>query len=543
MKCSCPVESKELLSRVRRKRHSGHSPRCIRLLQVLVILGCLALAPFVQAGDSVPSDPLGRGSPQSTVLQFLEACHARQYVKASHYLDMRQWSPEERAKKGPQIAQQLEDLLDDTSFDIATLSRDPEGDVPEGRAPSRERLASFQTDGRTLEVNLEHVELKPGLQVWLVSADSLSVIPTAHQLLKESPFEKRLPQPLVTHEFLDTPLWRWIALLGVGLLIWIVAGLASRGIAVLLGRLTNTNMESLTGPLHLCLAVAGFRSAMALVPPSALPRMYLERALAMGFVLGLAWMCATAVDYIADRWRSRLDPRVKAMTYSVLPLGRQIVKLCLYLIAVLAVVSAWGYNTATILAGLGVGGIAVALAAQKTIENLFGGISVISDRPVLVGDFCRFGTHFGSVIHIGLRSTRVRTLDRTILSVPNGQFSAMELENFSARDKILFHLTLCLRRDTTSRQILGVLSGIRDVLQEHPKVETGSIPVRFIGIGSYSLDVEVFAYVMTSDYDQYLAIQQELLLDLIRAVEHAGTALAVPILEGSRIQELVTSHR
>ena len=125
---------------------------------------------------------------------------------------------------------------------------------------------------------------------------------------------------------------------------------------------------------------------MALAPPSALPRMYIERALAMAFALGLAWAGAAAVDYVAERWRTRLDPRMKAMTYSVLPLGRQVIKISFFLIAILAVVSAWGYNTTTILAGLGVGGIAIALAAQKTIENLFGGISVISDRPVLVGE-------------------------------------------------------------------------------------------------------------------------------------------------------------
>jgi MscS family membrane protein len=271
--------------------------------------------------------------------------------------------------------------------------------------------------------------------------------------------------------------------------------------------------------------------------------MYMERALAMAFALGLAWAGAATVDYVAERWRSRLDPRMKAMTYSVLPLGRQVIKLSLFLIALLAVVSAWGYNTATILAGLGVGGIAVALAAQKTIENLFGGISVISDRPVLVGDFCRFGAHVGTVMHIGLRSTRIRTLDRTILSVPNSQFSATELENFSARDKIWFHVTLSLRRDTSSDQVRRVVSAVQDILRQHSKVETGNIPVRFIGIGTYSLDVEVFAYVTTSDYDVFLEVQQELLHEMLRAVERVGAALAVPLLENSHTQELAPASR
>jgi len=215
----------------------------------------------------------------------------------------------------------------------------------------------------------------------------------------------------------------------------------------------------------------------------------------------------------------------------VLPLGRQVLKLTIFLIAILAVLNAWGYNTNAILAGVGVGGIAVALAAQKTIEDLFGGVSVISDRPVLVGDVCRFGDRTGTVMHIGLRSTRIRTPDRTVVSIPNGQFATMTLENISGRDKIWFHPTLNLRRDTTSGQLLQVLASLREILTTHPKVETGKIPVRFIGVGAYSLDVEVMAYVKTVDFDEFLAVQQELLLRILQAVEQAGTRLAVPLQE------------
>ena len=175
--------------------------------------------------------------------------------------------------------------------------------------------------------------------------------------------------------------------------------------------------------------------------------------------------------------------------------------------------------------------MAIALAAQKTIEDLFGGISVISDRPILVGDVCHFGGRTGTVMHIGLRSTRIRTPDRTVISVPNGQFATMTLENISGRDKIWFHPTLNLRRDTASDQLLQVLVSFREILTGHPKVETGKIPVRFVGVGPYSLDVEVNAYVKTADYDEFLAVQQELLLRILQAVEQAGTRLAVPLQE------------
>jgi MscS family membrane protein len=497
----------------------------LRLLAVFLLAGILSAQP------SIPEtkDPLGRNTPQESIFQFLEVCHARNYSKALYYLDLRRMPPAARTKDGPDLARQLEDLLDDTPFEITTLSRDPEGDQADGLASAFDRLATFQVDGQAVELQLERVELRLGFRVWLVSADSVALIPKAHQAVAETPFEKMLPQKLVTFEILDTPVWRWIALLVMALVLWTVAGFLSRAILAAVRPLVDA--PGFRGPLRLGLAVATFRTAMEIAPPATLSRTLIERALGLIFFLAVAWAGAVVVDLSAERWRSRLDPRAHALSYSVLPLGRQVLKLTLFLVAILGVLSVWGYNTTAILAGVGVGGIAIALAAQKTIEDLFGGISVIGDRPVLVGDVCRFGDRTGTVMHIGLRSTRIRTPDRTVITVPNGKFSSMELENISVRDKIWFHPTLNLRRDTTSEQLLQVLSSFREILTGHPQVETGKMPVRFIGVGPYSLDVEVIAYATTSDYDEFAALQQEVLLKMLQAVEHAGTALAVPLQE------------
>jgi MscS family membrane protein len=507
-----------------------------------VLLAALALtAQDAQTNASSPRDPLGRSTPQDAVVQFLEACHARQYSKAAHYLDLRGLPAGDREKSGADLAKQLEDLLDDTPFDIATLSHSPMGDLEDGLPANRDHLVTVQGEGKPISLQLERVEFREGLKAWLVAADSVALIPKAHQSMRETPLEKKLPQVLVTHELLDTPLWRWVVLLVSAALIWGGARLLALLIAAAIRRVTvlqEVHADALLGPLRLCVATAVFRAVIGASPPSAIVRLYVERMLGLCFLLGLAWAAAVITDIATERWRSRLDSRARAMTYSILPLGRQVFKGLLFLVAVLAVLSAWGYNTTTLLASLGVGGLAIALAAQKTLENLFGGISVISDRPVLVGDFCRFGNHLGTVTHIGLRSTRIRTLDRTIISVPNSQFSSIELENFSARDKIWFHQTLRLRRDTTSNQLRDVLSEVREILRQHPKVEIGDIPVRFIGIGEYSLDIEVFAYVLTGDFDIFLGIQQELLLDLMRAVERAGTSLAVPQFEGLHVEQL-----
>ena len=237
------------------------------------------------------------------------------------------------------------------------------------------------------------------------------------------------------------------------------------------------------------------------------------------------------IDVILDQIQTRLNSRERALTYSVLPLGVRVLKIIIFCIFALLTLSGWGYNTDTILAGVGVGGLAVALAAQKTIENFFGGVSVITDRPVLVGDFCQFGGQVGTVEDIGLRSTRIRTLDRTIVTIPNSQFSTMTLENYSRRDRMWFHPTLKLRRGTNSAQVASFMDKMTEILKNDPMVSIGGVPLRFTKIDDQSLHIEIFAYVLTDDFDKFLAQQSKLLLEIMKAGEESGISFAMPIVE------------
>ena len=175
-------------------------------------------------------DPLGRNTPQDSIFQFLEACHARNYSKALYYLDLRRLPPSERAKNGEELAKQLEDLLDDTSFDIATLSRNSSGDESDGLSADLEQLLTVHVGNQTLDLQLQRVELKAGSRAWLVSADSVARIPLAHQAVAETPFEKKIPQLLVTSELFDTPVWRWIALAVAAPVLWLLSGFLAWGV-------------------------------------------------------------------------------------------------------------------------------------------------------------------------------------------------------------------------------------------------------------------------------------------------------------------------
>jgi len=482
-------------------------------------------------------DPFNRLSPQSSVISFLEACRAGNFERASRYLNLRQMPREQRLSDGPRLAQQLGRVLDrDAAFDVADISRDPQGDLTDGLPADRERIGSYRVGDKTLELQLERSSFRSGLSVWVFSSDSVELVPQIAQLTGDSWIEKYLPTPLVAWNWAGTPAWRWIAL---GLVVVVVAALsrliARLGIMLLrpiartfVPKLESSLLHTVTGPVQLLLAGALLRAGVEWLEPPALLRLYLARFCTLLIIVGTAWFFANAVDVVIEEIRSRLIARRSTLSRSALPLISRVLKVTIFVFAVTAVIGSWGYNTSTILAGLGICGIAFALAAQKTIENLFGGVAVVSDRPVAVGDFCKFGDRVGTVEDIGLRSTRVRTLDRTLVSIPNAEFSSMVLENFSQRDKVWFHPTLNLRRDTTPTQVRRILEAIRRILTEDPKVETGALPVRFIGAGPYSLDIEIFAYIRTADYDEFLKMQQDLLLRIMDTISAAGTALALP---------------
>jgi hypothetical protein len=181
-----------------------------------------------------------------------------------------------------------------------------------------------------------------------------------------------------------------------------------------------------------------------------------------------------------------------------------------------------------LLAGLGVGGLAVALAAQRTLANFIGSLILFANKPVKVGDFCRYGDQIGTVEKIGLLATRIRSLERTVVTVPNAEFSEMKLDNFTKRDQRLLKTVLQLRYETTPEQMRYVLTKMREMLLGHPKVTPAPARVRFVGYGAFSKDVEVFAYLYCQDQDTFLAIQEDILLRTEDIVNAAGSGFAFP---------------
>lgn len=532
-------------------------PKAARLLFYAIFLlafGALqqssaqGLTGLLSNGKSSPTapavkDPLKRTTPRDAIYNFLEACHAQNYALAAQYLDLSGMSARVRSTEGPDLAKELGTLLDrNPNFEVGHLSNSPEGDTTDGFTPGLDNLASFEAGEVPIVLQMHRVTQQDA-QIWLVTPASVARIPELISLSEESPIEKKLPSPLVRIHFIGTPIWVWIALVLLALVLSALSELLSRGFIALLKPLTKhyaksfhvQRLEALKEPIRLLIVVVVFRACLVLFPTSALSRDYILKLLVLLFVLGAAALAMRIVDVISDQITSRLNPRERALSYSILPLTIRFVKIVIFCIGVLWVLAAWGYNTNAILAGIGVGGLAVALAAQKTIENLFGGVSLIIDRPVLVGDFCQFGGQLGTVEDIGLRSTRIRTLDRTVVTVPNSQFSTMTLENYSKRERMWFHPTLGLSRTTTPDQVQQMMDDIAGILHEHKLVDASGVPVRFTKIGDQSLNLEIFAYVLTADGNEFLKVQTELLLEFLKAAAERNVSFSVPISEALTI--------
>jgi MscS family membrane protein len=476
------------------------------------------------------NDPLGRSTPEGTVLGFMKSASSGNYDQALQYLDTKVTST--RAQK---LVDGLRIILErGSSGKVAMLSNKPEGSLDDNLPPSKERVGTVKTSSGSLDILLERVESGNNPPIWLFSAETLKKVPEVYKELDVRTIETYLPKFLVDTWFLWLPLWKWFLVLlliplSFGLSI-IVTRLITPLLLLSVKRITRVQGErhvaKLTGPIRILIFALAIWS-ISLISRSVLSSVFWTYVASTLTVIGVTWLCVRVID-VVFKLKQRQLVITSSEKISMVQLGRKLSKIAAVIVGTLVIFYIAGINIAAALTGLGIGGIAIAFAAQKTLENLFGGIMIISDQPIRVGDFCRAGDYLGTVENIGLRSTRIRTLNRTVVAVPNGQLALMSLENFAMRDKIWFHHTLQLRYETTADQLRYILTEIRKMLYEHPKVESSSARIRFIGFGDSSLNLEVFAYVLETEFGSFLHIQEDILLRIMDIIEGSGSGFAFP---------------
>ena len=482
--------------------------------------------------SSAQADPLGRDTPTGCVLGFLQAEQSGNDRAAADYLQM---SAAHRQSQGPDLAGKLKVLMDRAFVGkLGRISTAPEGN-PDNGVFDQQTIGAFSVDDTELPVVLVRVTDPSSGKIWLFSADTLGKVPELFDNIEAHQVETKLPQSLVRHVLLGMPLWQWLALIAavpVAIAIaWAVVLFLAIPRRLYLKYKKRPNLHSysrLSKPLLLCFSAIAHRFIAAYFGLPLLPRFYYARTIGVLVTIGLFWFLLRVTALVMQRMRTHAIAIGRTGTGTLMVLGERLLKALVVIVAVLSVLAIFGFNLTTVLAGLGIGGIAIAFAAQKTLENLFGGMSVLADEVIRVGDYCRFGDRIGTVEDISLRSTRIRTDDRTQLSIPNGAVAAMNVENFSRRDKILFAPTLGVRPETSPDQLRYLLAEIRRLLYEHPKIETGTASIRFASFDASTLNLKIFSYVLTRDFGEFAAIREDALLRIMEILRRSGTATAFP---------------
>jgi len=476
-------------------------------------------------------DPLGRQTPSGTAMGFLAAAAKSDWPRATKFLDTR--LPSDQAEE---LARELKVLLDrGLNIDLNRLSRVPEGEQDERLGKNRELVGTIGTKSGKLDVLLARVQRGAEPPVWLFAPETLRDVPAAYEEYEPSLVERFLPEDITRGSGPRYRLWSWLvvaaSVAGALLLAWLLTralDLLVHGTLKLLVRgFVWTRWAPLFVPARW--VVFGIAQLVATSYFLTVRHRYIGARIAWLIIIAsVTWMAVRFLGAFVTKWAGIRQQQGATERVAIVRLGGRLLQGVAVVVGVLAALQSVGINVTPVLAGLGVGGIAVALASQKTLENLFGGMSVIGDSPVRIGEFCRIGTMTGTVEDIGLRSTRMRTTARTVISIPNADMAIQSIESFSARDKILFNHTLTLRHETTADQLRFVLAGARTLLYQHPRVEQATARVRLLRFTSSGLDIELFGYVTATELEEFLGIQEDLLLRLMDTIEAGGTALAVP---------------
>ncbi|WP_231387277.1 mechanosensitive ion channel family protein [Pseudoalteromonas sp. A41-2] len=487
---------------------------------------------LVEPTDELPFDAFSRMTPRSSMQGYLKATRARDFERASFYLDYRNLPKDVEAIGKAQLAENLSVVLDRTLWvDVDSLSNKPKGKQKESVPSYRDLVGEITTSQGKVQILLQIVpDEKTGNRIWKISNATVSQIPL---LTKEYGYNrvgewlyKRLPDV----EFLGVMLWQWIYFAFTFLLFLVVAVILTRIVTFVLAHLKvpveKDVVRFINGPVCLLLAVLMSRSLsdQSNVTIAVLALFHGATVL----LIAWAWVCLRAVDIAKHRLSNRFIMQDKPQGVFLLRPVSNVLKTSIVIIVLFMWFENLGFNATTLLAGLGIGGLAIALAAQKTVENIIGAITLYISAPVKIGSLCKFGSHLGTIEEIGLRATRIRTLDRSVIYVANAKFVDMQLENISERERISYRPKLMLSANTPKQNLESFMQAVRELLEKHQHIAFEPCRVRFKGFTPWALQVDVLSYVETVDFAFYMEVIEELNLAILGLLNEHHCELANP---------------
>jgi MscS family membrane protein len=493
--------------------------------------------PAATPAPEAPKGEVAPDSPRASLTEFFDAARAGEWDRAARYLAV----PAGMEGRAPRLAEQLKAVLDRHLWvDLESVSGASEGRLDDGLSPVLELIGEVPAgEGRKSPIRLTRTQDDRGAY-WAFSRSTVEATEGWFAALQGRWIRGRLVDWGLERLLLPGPFeiawWQWIALLLVVPAAWALGRLLGAITRAVLGRVfarTRTAWDEqllarIRGPLTLAWSLVVFHPALALLGLSAPAHRRLGSLAAAGAVIALFWGLWRAVAIVTGVLNGLPWASGSPSAGNMLKIAANLARAAIALAGTVAVLGAFGYPVATLLAGLGIGGLAFAFGAQKTVENLFGSVSLAVDQPFRVGDFVKVDDFVGTVEEIGLRSTRFRTLDRTLISIPNGSLSDQRLESFTARDRMRLATTIGVEYGTTHEQMLQVLEGFERVLRSHPRIWPDAMVIKFKEFGASSLDIEVMAWFAVPTWGDFQACRQEVLLGFMEVVERAGTSFAFP---------------
>lgn len=515
-------------------------------LLLSLIISCLAYVPAIHA-DQEPAaevqttdqdvvedvafkDNLGRDTPHSSFLGFLHFTEKFDYENAGRYMDLRNLPRSVGQYSGEELARRADFVIKrGMKIDAELLSKKIHGQVVDGLPDYRDELGRLETEEEELTLYMQRVPGPDDNYIWKISNASVALIPDLYDYFSYPQWVEDIRAHVPDDvSFLGVELFKWVIILGATLisapLFWLIGLVLSRLITKPGGEMRQPVRRLLTRPIPIFavgILVGQFLKELGLGATA-------QRVIEANTLLTIVavWIVFSLID-LGRAWRrKKFIARGRADAHI---LGRPManaLKLVTLIIGILFWLSNAGIDITALLAGLGIGGVALALAMQKPIEDLLGAISIYTQQPVVTGDLCKYGNTLGRVEEIGLRTTRIRTLANTLVSVPNYLLAHGAIENLSARETMLYHPDLPLRYDTSREQMQTIIDNIDAMARDHEKVVNDQVRIRFTEFAENAMIIKARIYVDTSEFNTYLAVVGELNIAIMKIVQDAGAHFA-----------------
>jgi MscS family membrane protein len=464
-------------------------------------------------------------TPRNAAFQFTTLAREGRWDEAAGLL---QWPDGDQMGEATpaQVARALKLMIEDNfRIDFSAIPGDEANAAAEPVS-----LGTLVEGNDELDVEL----IRDDADDWVISVKTVKGIPVMAREMGVW-WITYLPQFLVNTTVFELELWQWIALLLVAALVmalgWGASKLMHHGARVA-GRqglgIVRESIGVLAAPVGVMLALLAMRMSSTELALSLPAKANLATGSRAVMVLAVAWGVARWLRILTLSIERTLAQRGIHDAGAIVRVGRGVATVLVYLLSLSIALQAMGLDLGAVVAGLGIGTAAIALASQQTLANLFGGASVIADKVLKPGDTCSIGGTVGTVERIGLRSTTLRTADRTVLVVANGDLAQARVEKLSERDGFRYSAVLGLRYETSAASMRAILEGLRARLAADASVDPSSVRVNFLAFGSSSLDVDVKALVRTTDAAVYRSTVERLNLDIMEIVQGNGSGFAFP---------------